>query len=204
MLMNYKKEIICVLDPMCSWCWGFEPVLKELQKNLPSDIKLSLCMGGLRSKGQEAWTPAFKSYLQKNWQNVHAQTSQAFNLSLLEKKAFDYDTEPACRAVISAKKIDINKQFSFLYALQKAFYQEAKDITDTNVILEIAKQEGFDAKEFLEIFSSEKIKEATLADKYKARSMGANSFPSLVFIDEEGHLYVLKGYKSFDKIKKHL
>lgn len=202
--MNYKKEIIAVVDPMCSWCWGFEPILQKLQNNLPKDTKLSLCMGGLRSSGDQEWTSDFKSFLQQSWENVHYKTGQTFNVKLLQKDSFDYDTEPACRAVLSMKSLDETKNFSFLHALQKSFYQDGLDITQTDIIAKIAQDQGIDKKDFLELFSSKKMKDTTLADKYKARSMGANSFPSLVFIDEEGHLYVLKGYRDFEEIKKHL
>ena len=33
-------------------------------------------------------------------------------------------------------------------------------------------------------------------DFAKARSMGANAFPSVVIIDEEGHMVAQKGYRS--------
>jgi putative protein-disulfide isomerase len=89
-------------------------------------------------------------------------------------------------------------------ALQKAFYQDSRDITQTNVLCDIALETDLDKKMFRELFLSQKMKDATQADQYKARSMGANSFPSLVFIDEEGHLYVLKGYRSFEEVRRHL
>jgi len=202
--MNYKKEIIAVLDPMCSWCWGFAPVLEKLQNNLPKDTKLSICMGGLRSSGEQVWNNSFKTYLKENWDNVYKYTNQVFNPQLLNKSAFDYNTEPACRAVLCVKELDESKVFSFMHHLQKAFYEESLDITKTEEIIKIVEEEKIDTKMFLSLFGSTKMSEATLADKYKARSMGANSFPSLVFIDEEGHLYVLKGYKDFKEIKKHL
>ena len=202
--MNYKKEIIAVLDPMCSWCWGFEPILKELRENLPQDTKLSLCMGGLRSSGDETWTAEFKTYLAKHWEHVFSQTRQPFNKALFEKESFDYNTEPACRALITVRDLDESKAFIFMNALQKAFYQDARDITQTDILCDIALETGLDKEAFRELFLSQKMKESTEADKYKARSMGASSFPSLVFIDEEGHLYVLKGYRSFEEIQKHL
>ena len=99
--MNKTKEIIFVVDPMCSWCWGFEPVMKSLLEALPKHIKVSLLLGGLRSKGDQTWDDEFKTYLRRHWENVHKTTGQAFNTSLLDKEAFDYDTEPACRAVVS-------------------------------------------------------------------------------------------------------
>jgi len=204
MFMNHKKEIIAVIDPMCSWCWGFEPVLQELQNNLSQDTKLSLCMGGLRSSNDQEWTSEFRSFLKQSWTNVHKQTGQIFNFNLLKKESFDYDTEPACRAVLTVQTLDEKKVFSFLHSLQKSFYYDNLDITQTNILANIAENEGINKKEFLTLFPSKKMQEQTLADKYKSRSMGASSFPSLVFIDEEGHLYVLKGYKSFQEIQKHL
>jgi len=202
--MIYKKEIIAVLDPMCSWCWGFEPVLKDLKENLPEHTRLSLCMGGLRSSGDQVWTEQFKAYLAQHWKHVQTQTGQTFNTSLFHKKDFDYNTEPACRAVVTVRQIEEAKVFSFMNALQKAFYQDGLDITQTNILGDIAHSQGIEKDDFTQLFESVKMKEATQADSYKARSMGANSFPSLVFIDEEGHLYVLKGYRSFKEIQKHL
>lgn len=204
MFMTYKKEIIAVLDPMCSWCWGFEPVLKKIQEHISHDTKLTICMGGLRSKGDQPWTPEFKSFLHKHWTQIQGLTQQEFNLSFLEREYFDYDTEPACRAIICIRELDETKVFDFMSTIQKSFYQDAKDITSTEVLSTIAVENGFEKEVFLNLFLSKEIKEATLADKYKARSMGANSFPSLVFIDEEGHLYVLKGYRTFEEIQKHL
>ena len=202
--MNYKKEIIAVLDPMCSWCWGFEPVLQKLQETLPGDTKISLVLGGLRSKGDQVWNIEFRSYLKENWTNVQARTGQVFNMDLLDKEVFEYDTEPACRAVVVVRELDERRQFSFFRELQKAFYTQSKDISLTDVLVDIVEENGLDKREFLNLFESEKMKEKTRNDSYKARSMGANAFPSLVFIDEEGHLCVVKGYKSFEEIKKFM
>jgi len=202
--MNYTKEIIAVLDPMCSWCWGFEPVLEELQKTLPKETKLSLILGGLRSKGDQEWNDAFCSFLKEHWVNVQTRTGQRFNMSFLDKEAFEYDTEPACRAVVVVRELDDRKQFSFFTALQKAFYQDAKDISSTDVIKKIVEEEGIEVEVFMNLFESQEMKDKTKSDSYKARSMGANAFPSLVFIDEEGHLFVLKGYRPFEQIKKFM
>jgi putative protein-disulfide isomerase len=199
--MNKKKEIVAVLDPMCSWCWGFEPVLQSLRDELSGEVEFSLIMGGLRNSGEQVWDDVFKAYLRSHWKSVEEKTNQAFNLDLFEKKAFDYDTEPACRAVVTFRTLDKRKQFSFLTALQEAFYLKGKDITQTDVIADIARAEGVDRNEFIALFTSDEMKEKSKADVYKARSMGANVFPSVVLIDEEGHLCVIKGYKSYKEIR---
>ena len=202
--MNKIKEIIIVADPMCSWCWGFEPVIKTLQKKIDPKIKLSLLVGGLRSQGDQAWTNEFKSFLQEHWKQVEAKTGQMFNTEILEKKVFEYNTEPACRALVTLREIDETKQFLFLNALQEAFYLRAVDITNEKVLSTLVKDFGIDEAEFLSLFRSDKMIEKTQADVYKSRSMGANVFPSVVIIDEEGHLCVVKGYKDYEELSKLL
>lgn len=202
--MNKIKEIIIVADPMCSWCWGFEPVIKVLQKKIDSKFKLSLLLGGLRSKGDQAWTNEFKSFLQEHWKHVEAKTGQKFNTQILEKHTFEYNTEPACRALVTLREIDETKQFLYLSTLQEAFYLRAVDITNESILCDLVKELGIDENEFLSLFRSEKMIERTQADVYKSRSMGANVFPSVVIIDEEGHLCVLKGYKDYKELSKLL
>jgi len=202
--MYKRKEIVAVLDPMCSWCWGFEPVLQKLRDDLSNEVEFSMILGGLRNSGEQVWDDSFKTYLRRHWSSVQERTAQGFNLDLLEREAFDYDTEPACRAVVTVRTLDKTKQFSFLKALQEAFYLRGEDITQTDVIADIAGSEGMDKTQFIALFVSDEMREKTKTDRYKARSMGANVFPSIVLIDEEGHLCVIKGYKSYEEIRRLL
>jgi len=202
--MNKKKEIVAVLDPMCSWCWGFEPVLQKLRDDLSDEVEFSVILGGLRNNGEQVWDDPFKTYLRGHWRSVEEKTGQGFNLGLLEREAFDYDTEPACRAVVTVRTLDKAKQFSFFKALQEAFYLRGEDITQTDVIADIVSAIGLEKSEFLGFFGSDEMKEKTKADVYKARSMGANVFPSVVLFDEEGHLCVIKGHRSYEEIRRLL
>jgi putative protein-disulfide isomerase len=47
-----SARLIYVMDPMCSWCWGFAPVADALvQQARAAGVPLHLVMGGLRSEG---------------------------------------------------------------------------------------------------------------------------------------------------------
>jgi len=35
-------------DPMCSWCWGFSPVIETLRDEYRERMKTALVLGGLR------------------------------------------------------------------------------------------------------------------------------------------------------------
>ena len=42
------KRILYIADPMCSWCWGFAPVIAAIGETFGGDAPLKLVVGGLR------------------------------------------------------------------------------------------------------------------------------------------------------------
>jgi protein-disulfide isomerase-like protein with CxxC motif len=40
-------EIIEFTDPVCTWCWGSEPILRKLETHYEDQIRLCFVMGGL-------------------------------------------------------------------------------------------------------------------------------------------------------------
>lgn len=192
------EKIIYVADPMCSWCWGFAPELSKLRKHLNGAVEFSLLTGGLRDG--HVWDDAFKDFLRSQWKEVQRKSGQPFNGGLLEKSSFDYTTEPACRAVCTAREFSETKAFKLFEALQYAFYQEGRDITSEATITQIALETGLDPEQFAGRFGSDALKTTVHSDRHKARAYGASSFPSLVVIDSEGHLSTIRGYRNFDEI----
>jgi putative protein-disulfide isomerase len=190
-----KKEIIFVIDPMCSWCWGFAPVIESLRKN--NDFTYSLVVGGLRTKGEMTWDESSKGYLQGHWEQVTKNTGQPFSNLLFEKEYFDYDTYPSCKAVLSVRELfGMSKAFEYLHTIQHAFYAKGEDITNSSVLVKLLDTLSVDTEKFDTFYKSERAQLLMEHDFAKARSMGANAFPSVVMIDEEGHMACQKGYRS--------
>ena len=200
-----QKEIIFVVDPMCSWCWGFAPVIEALMKTQSQDYQFSLVVGGLRTKGEMPWNETSKNYLKEHWQQVSQRTGQAFSDSLFEKEQFGYDTYPSCKAVVTVRELfGMQNAFSYLHTIQEAFYTKAQDITSEDVLTDLVKDLGLDSILFKKFFESERAQLLMEHDFAKARSMGANAFPSVVVIDEEGHMVSQKGYRSLLEMQKLL
>jgi putative protein-disulfide isomerase len=42
-----KMTLYLIVDPMCSWCWGFSSVWHALREELPSSVQIIDLMGGL-------------------------------------------------------------------------------------------------------------------------------------------------------------
>ena len=199
-----KKELLFVVDPMCSWCWGFSPVIEKLRAELSEEYTFSLVVGGLRTKGEMSWDERSKAYLQEHWKQVAQRTGQAFSDSLFEKEFFEYDTYPACKAIVTVRELfGMQHAFTYLHTIQEAFYARSADITNKNILNDLL-DPALDSFEFKRFFESDRAKVLMEHDFSKARSMGANAFPSVVIIDEEGHMVCQKGYRSMLEINKLL
>ena len=194
----HLSEVIFVADPMCSWCYGFNPEFKKLREELKG-VPLSMIMGGLRD-GDVFDAAKLKNHL-GYWQAVHEATSLPFNDTALSQEGFNYTTEPACRAIIAVRTIDKTKEYVVYSALQNAFYAEGKDVTQEDVIADVVASIGIDRALFLESFRSEVMKKAALNDKKKAHTYGVSSFPTLIIIDKQGHMSQIRGYKKYEEIK---
>lgn len=94
-----KARLLYVMDPMCSWCWGFAPVAEALSRQAVADgVAFHLVAGGLRAGHGAALDPNTRGYILGHWQTVQQTTGQPFRFDDALPEGFVYDTEPACRA----------------------------------------------------------------------------------------------------------
>lgn len=117
-------------DPMCSWCWGISPTLIEVASYCQSHgLNFSVHVGGLRPGGGDEWNSSFKAFLRHEWENIHRVTGQPFGFSVLDEAEFNYDTEPACRAVVAMKLLRTSSQvvLAFFSSIQQQFYVKGSD-----------------------------------------------------------------------------
>ena len=200
-----KRECIFVVDPMCSWCWGFAPVMECVRQAYAKEIDFSLVLGGLRGKGEMSWNDDAKNHLREHWGQVAQRTGQPFDEMILEKEWFEYDTHPACRAVVTVRELlGAEAAFVYLHKIQEAFYTQGIDITNMRLLQGYYEQLFGNSAKFAFHYLSERGETLMLHDFAKARSMGATAFPSVVLIDEEGHMVCQKGYKSEEEMRRLL
>jgi len=137
-----EREIICVVDPMCSWCWGFSPVIDEIAAACGDAAAISFIAGGLRPLTREPMSNGMKADIRHHWEDVGKASGQPFDFGFFRRDGFVYDTEPACRALVTGRTLAPAAQRPFLAALHRAFYAENRDVTDTAQLAEIAGGSG--------------------------------------------------------------
>ncbi len=196
------KRLIYIADPMCSWCYGFSPEIQRVMEHYKNRLRFSLIMGGLRPGGGTQWNQEMKDFLRHHWEEVAKKTNQSFNFSLLERPAFNYDTEPPCRAVVVVRDMVPDKTFLFFKAIQHAFYCLNKDPNELNFYVPICESLNIPTDDFEENFHSEEYKKKTLKDFAHSRQLGIRGFPSLVLLTEDSLQLVTHGYSKFEKMQE--
>jgi putative protein-disulfide isomerase len=174
-------HLIYFADPMCSWCWGFAPVIAKVSARYGEALPVRLVLGGLRPGTVEPMSARARAELPTHWEHVREASGQAFDARAFEERdGFVYDTDPACRAVVAARRQDPNLALAYLEAAQSAFYARGCDVTRPEVLGEIAQGLGLDADRFAADLASEDVKEETWGDYATSQNAGVRGFPTLI------------------------
>ena len=202
-----EKILWYIADPMCSWCWGFAPIIKEIRLNYSKDLKIELVMGGLRS-GKLAMASGQRAEILNHWKAVNERTAQPFSFEGAMPEGFIYDTEPSCRGVVAMSLINPSLVFSLLESMQFSFYVEQKDVTNPKILAQLADKIGVDMDLYLQVFESEEAKNEVSIHFEKVRQWGVNSFPTVAVQNASGYSVLNRGYclpdELFQKIDEWL
>ncbi|MEW5879009.1 MAG: DsbA family protein [Pseudomonadota bacterium] len=196
-------QLVYIADPMCSWCYGFTPQLERLLESLP-DAELELVMGGLRAYESEPMDETRKAQVHDQWKRVHELSGQPFGADATARDDFVYDTEPACRAVVTMRAGAGPLAYAFFRATQDAFYRDGRDVTSDTVLADVAADIGVPRAAFAAAFASDEIKEITRQEFEMVQRWGINGFPTLLLVHgDELHL-VASGYTDADTLRARI
>lgn len=196
-------HLLYFADPLCSWCYGFGPELAKLLDRHP-DARLDLVMGGLRPFNTQRMTSQFKEMLRGHWRHVATASGLPFSETILERDDFVYDTEPACRAVVTARDMDVALAYPFMKALQLAFYRDGREVTENDVLCDIAEECGYQRDTFRMNFDSALMREETQSDFATTQSLGVSGFPTLGTSRGSQLFLVTSGYVTDDVLEYRL
>ena len=191
--MNWST-LYYVGDPMCSWCWGFQPVIEQISEILPEDIPIRYVMGGLAKDSDEPMPEETQTYVQEQWRAVTERTGAEFNWDFWKKCHPRRSTYPACRAVLSAAEQHPDAGSLMYHRIQRAYYLEAQNPSDIDTLVTLAGDLNLNTDAFAQAIVSPEIEQKLQDDFTLRRSLSANLFPSLVFEHHDDLIWLTSGY----------
>lgn len=198
--MSEKRILWYFADPMCSWCWGFAPVIGTIVETYEDRLQLALVMGGLRPGTMEPVTQQFREEILLHWHEVQRRTGQTFTFEAAMPDGFVYDTEPASRAVVVVAELKPPARLLFLKSVQAAFYVEQRDVTRAETLAALAHEQNIDKTQFLERFEAEDIKRRTQMHFDQTAQAGIQGFPAAILQNDSGFTLLTYGYAPLDAL----
>jgi putative protein-disulfide isomerase len=211
--MNTSNKIIEIIeftDPVCTWCWGSEPVLRKLEMRFGEQVKISYIMGGL----VKDITSFYDSYndiggdpdrsnknIARHWVEAserHGMPVKSEGFKLFSKE--HPSTYPQNIAYKAAQMQDPTLANKFLRRIREASAAEARQTNTTEVLLELASEVGLDIARFLDDFTHGSAQKAFEQDLVTTAEYGARGFPSFLVKYREKEM-VIRGYKRYEDFK---
>lgn len=202
-----KVEVIEFTDPVCTWCWGSEPLLRKLETRYGDQLQVKFIMGGLVPDIREFYdsfnhiggdAQESNKQIVAHWGEASERhgmpvKSEGFNLFTNEYPS----TYPQNIAYKAAQMQDEELADKFLRRIREATMVEAKQTSKQEILIGLASEVGLNLAKFIERLSDGSAEAAFKNDLTLTREYGVRGFPSfLVKYGEQG--VMLRGYQSYE------
>lgn len=176
-----KTVLYYIHDPMCSWCWAFRPVWDEVQRRLPESISVTFLLGGLAEDSDVPMPENLRVEIQAHWTTIQRRVAGTqFNFDFWRICTPRRSTYPACRAVIAARNQESAIEDTMIRAIQEAYYLQARNPSDDDVLVALAAEIGLDSARFQWDLHAPEVQGQLMDEIFLSRRLGAKGFPSLI------------------------
>ena len=195
-------ELLYVADPMCSWCWGFAPVIEKIDRSF--EIPVRVVIGGLRPGDRAEPLERVRGMLEHHWAQVATASGQPFDVAALDRTDWMYDTLVPDTAVVAMRSMAPDETLRFLSVVQRAFYADAIDVTDPDVYRDLVAGFPVDPDTFVAGIRSPELQALAEQDFREAQLMGVTGFPTLLLREGAGTIPLSLGYAPFEQVADRL
>jgi putative protein-disulfide isomerase len=199
-----KRKIIYAFDPLCSWCYGFHSTFIQLKKEFDLELDFELKSGGLIVGKRIGAISEKAKYLKKSIPDVERITGVKFGekyLKLLDEGSYISNSIPPSIAFNVLKSFRPDLDFEIGHAIQKAYYQEGKDLNSIRPYFDIAEEFEINKFGFMERYQDPIFETQTLEEFELVKSWGADNYPAILLQDENGEVEpVSEGYVKYETL----
>jgi len=213
---NKIVEIIEFTDPVCTWCWGSEPLLKKLETRYGDQITIKYVMGGL-VKDIRSFYDSYNdigkdpersnSQIAKHW--LEASERHGMPVKTEGFRLFSNDfpsTYPQNIAYKAAQFEDQKLADKFLRRIREASASEDKQTNKPEVLIELASEVGLDIGKFTGHLNDGSAEEAFKEDLYTTSQFGVRGFPTFLikYGDKQMMMRSYQNFESFESVIQSL
>ncbi|KZN39390.1 hypothetical protein N480_00745 [Pseudoalteromonas luteoviolacea S2607] len=183
-------RFLYVMDPMCGWCFGFQPELEQFLSHYPT-AEINWVMGGLAPDTDQPMPEELKQTISAYWYEIEKKSQVTFNHDYWQLNTPYRATYLACRAVIAAERLLENSAQNMVKAIQSAYYQQAKNPSLQETLVDCARSIEINGDEFLQALNAQETEDLLQQHLGITQQLRVSGFPALFYISEENQAYPL-------------
>ena len=201
-------RFIYVFDPLCSWCYGFHPTVKNIYQENSNRYGMEVLCGG-NYVGKKKMPVKGKSLkMQRAYEGVGritgAEFSRYFFDNIIHNHQYVMNSEPSSIAFYVMKTLVPEEALPMSYGLQQSFYVKGKRMDRKATFTGVARQFGIDKQEFLDMYLDPVFKQRTYEEFDRVKEIDVHGYPSF-FLFKDGEYHELaEGYSKEEEVRKEL
>lgn len=180
-------RLVYGFDPLCGWCYGFAPALRDLRRALPH-LAIDLRMGGLVTGERIGPYVDAVPYIRSASARMTAVTGVAlgeqFHTRVLGSEAVVASSIPPCDAILQVRAVAPDRVLDLAEALQVAHFRDGRDLNDPSVYADLAHRLGI-AMTF-DLPGPRDVRADLARELAESRTLGLTSYPTLFLATGDG------------------
>jgi len=162
-------------------------------------------LGGLAPDSDAAMAVSLQQDIQRHWHTIQKRVpGTMFDFDFWRQCTPRRSTYPACRAVIAAKQQGREYEIMMIYAIQTAYYLQARNPSNHDVLIDLAEMLALNIEQFRLDLNAPQIQTLLLDDIRVVQSLGAYGFPSLVLQKGDVNHAIVVDYNDVKSMLKQI
>jgi putative protein-disulfide isomerase len=204
-----KPILIYCYDAYCGWCYGFSPVINQLQKEYKTKLDFEVLSGGMMIGESKMPIEKIGPYIQSAYKRVEEYTGIKFGEDFLwhtanpDKSDWVMNSEKPAIALCIFKDYFPVQQFAFASDLQYALNYEGRDLDDDEAYRHLIEKYKLPKEDFYIKLKSEEYKEKAYYEFALCKQLNVDSYPQvLIQLQNNKFFLIAKGYSAYEHVRK--
>jgi putative protein-disulfide isomerase len=201
-----KDTITYVFDPICGFCYAFEPEMKKLEAKYKDKYVFEIISGGMVIGDQEGEIGKVAPHISYGYKELEkmsdARFGDAFLIKIMKVGTYHLSSEMPSIALEVFKSMKPDQAISFANDVQMMLYYDGISLNEPENYAPVVKKYGIDPTDFVAKMKLPEWKTKTYQQFAVVEKLGVSSFPTLIFKHDRKADIINAGFAKFEKLVK--
>jgi putative protein-disulfide isomerase len=201
-----KDTIRLVVDPLCGFCYAFEPEMQKIVAAKKDKFVFDIISGGMIIGEQEGPISKVAPHIAYGYKDLEKMSSSKFGTpflnGILKEGTYKMSSELPSIAIAVFKSLQPEQAIAFASDVQTLFYFEGISLNEPNNYRSLVQKYGVNADDFIKKLTSEEWKIKTYKQFEQAKKSGVEGYPSLILIQNGIEQVLTSGFVSYEELIK--